>query len=292
VKPIGSTRELKPVEATKPGNPAIRTARILVMEEDDMLRDIVGEILLRLGYDVELARDGIEAINLYISAINSGKPFDAVILDLTVARGMGGKETVNRLLELDSQVKAIVSSGYFDDPEMIAFNKYGFAGALPKPYTIASLSDVLDEVLKSRKEFVERRKHKRFKVKSGAIVSIIREAIAKSEQTNDMSRGDNSQAATMDQCAQMGQIINISKSGLALRYIDSEEEPNEPFELDILFAQDSFYLRDVPAKTVWVFDAVSKFGRLKSKLCGMQFGQMHPIQKLLLESFLNKYTYT
>jgi len=148
VKKIGSIRELKPIELTKPGNPAIRTARVLVMEENDIVRDVTGEIMLRLGYDVELAKDGVEAINLYISAMDSGKPFDAVILDLTVYRGMGGKVTVSKLMEIDPQVKAIVSSGDSRYPEMIAFGQYGFSGALAKPYTIKELSSALDEVLK------------------------------------------------------------------------------------------------------------------------------------------------
>ncbi len=118
------------------------------MEENDIVRDVTGKIMLRLGYDVELARDSVEAINLYISAMDSGKPFDAVILNLTVYRGMGGIETVNRLLEIDPQVKAIVSSSYSSDPDMIAFGQYGFSGALAKPYTMQELSSALDEVLK------------------------------------------------------------------------------------------------------------------------------------------------
>ncbi len=133
---------------SKPGNPAIRRARVLVVEVDDMVRDVAGALLLRLGYDVELAKDGVDAINLYLSTIDSGKPFDAVILDLTVYRGMGGREIGNRLLELDPHVKTIASSCHSKDPDMIAFGQYGFAGALPKPYTMRDLNSTLDEVLK------------------------------------------------------------------------------------------------------------------------------------------------
>ncbi len=100
----------------------------------------------RLGYDPDFAKDGIEAIELYKAAIESGKPFDAVILDLTIKGWMGGKDTVQILLEMDPQVRAIVSSGYSNDPVMTDFKAYAFIGALPKPYTMKDLSDALNKV--------------------------------------------------------------------------------------------------------------------------------------------------
>ena len=143
-----------------------------------------------------------------------------------------------------------------------------------------------------KKEFIERRKHKRFKVKSGAVAAMIRISPAKPDQTKDMSMGENAFATTTPKYIQMGQIINISKGGLAFRYIDSEDESRESFELDILFAQNSFYFKNAPFKTVWVSGAVSNpsFSPLKTKQRGMQFGKMVPHQIPQLDYFLQKYT--
>ena len=139
-------RELKSIEILKPEKPAIRTGRILLMDDEKMIRNIAKQMPKRFGYEAELAKDGVEAIELYKKAMDSGKPFDAVILDLTIKGGMGGKETVKRLMEIDSQVRAIVSSGYSNDPVMTDFRRYGFIGALPKPYTMKDLSEALDKV--------------------------------------------------------------------------------------------------------------------------------------------------
>ena len=141
-------RELKPVEIHKTEKPTIRTGRILVMDDEELIRNLAKQILRRFGYDPELAKDGGEAIELYKRAMDSGRPYEVVILDLTVKEGMGGKETVKKLLEFDPQVKAIISSGYSTDPIMTAFRKYGFLGSLAKPYTMKDLSDALNKVTK------------------------------------------------------------------------------------------------------------------------------------------------
>lgn len=99
-----------------------------------------------------MARDGFEAIELYKRARESGQPFDAVILDLTIPGGMGGKETIQNLLEIDPQVKAIVSSGYSNDPVMADFRKYGFHDVVAKPYRVEELKKVLDKVVMGRKQ--------------------------------------------------------------------------------------------------------------------------------------------
>ncbi len=121
--------------------------RILVMDDEDIVRNIVGDILRHVGYAVEIARDGGEAIDLYREAWKSGTPFDAVILDLTVPGGMGGKETVRKLLEIDPGTRAIASSGYSNDPVMANFREYGFMNVIPKPYKTADLSRVVFDVL-------------------------------------------------------------------------------------------------------------------------------------------------
>jgi CheY-like chemotaxis protein len=141
-------RKIKPVEIPKPEKPAIHTGRILVMDDEEMIRRLSKQVLSRLGYEPELAKDGAEAIELYKESMDSGRPFDAVILDLTVKGGMGGKDTVKALLELNPQIKAIVSSGYSDDPVMTYFGSYGFTRALVKPYTKEDLNDVLNKVIK------------------------------------------------------------------------------------------------------------------------------------------------
>ena len=123
--------------------------KILVMDDEQMIRELAGEILWHLGYEVEFAGAGDEAVALYKAALKTARPFNAVILDLTVRGGMGGKEAIQRLIEIDPDVKGIVSSGYSDDPGMTDFRKYGFRGVAAKPYTLQELGENLSRVLKS-----------------------------------------------------------------------------------------------------------------------------------------------
>jgi len=116
---------------------------ILVMDDEEFIRTLISEMLNKLGYDTVLARDGAEAIRIFRHAMESDRPFDAVILDLTIPGGMGGQETVVRLAEIDEHVKAIVSSGYSNDPVMSNYTDFGFASAVRKPYMIKELSDTL-----------------------------------------------------------------------------------------------------------------------------------------------------
>ena len=122
------------------------------MDDEAPLRKMVGRMLGRLGYESEFAKDGSEAIRMVKDAKEAEKPYDAVILDLTIPGGMGGKEAINKLLEIDPEMKAIVSSGYSDDPVLANFQEYGFKGMMPKPFESRSLSKVLHEVLKGEKE--------------------------------------------------------------------------------------------------------------------------------------------
>ncbi len=122
--------------------------KILVMDDEAMVREVLGMMLLTLGYEVEFARDGVEASQMFSQAHGAAEPFAAVILDLTVPGGMGGKEAMERLVKIDPQVKAIVSSGYFADPIMADFQKYGFAGVIAKPYKVAELGKALNKALK------------------------------------------------------------------------------------------------------------------------------------------------
>mgnify|MGYP001578910595 FL=1 len=121
--------------------------KILVMDDDDIIRDVAGKMLTKLGYEVDFARDGSEAIELYKKSKNSGRPFDVVIIDLTIPGGMGGRETMQKLLEIDPHVKAIVSSGYSDDAVMSNYTNYNFKGVIAKPYRIEELSKTVRSVL-------------------------------------------------------------------------------------------------------------------------------------------------
>jgi signal transduction histidine kinase/CheY-like chemotaxis protein len=123
------------------------SGRILVMDDEEIIRDIARETLHHLGYEVDVCRDGVSALALYREALKSGKPYAAVIMDLTIQGGMGGKETMKALLELDPQVKGIVSSGYNNDPILAHFREYGFCGMVSKPYTVKELHDTLHQLL-------------------------------------------------------------------------------------------------------------------------------------------------
>jgi len=117
--------------------------RVLIMDDEEIVRDVASGMLEHIGYEVEVAKDGAEAIALYEQAQESQVPFDVVILDLTVPGGMGGKETIEKLIELDPQAKAIVSSGYSTDPVMSDFREYGFSSVVSKPYKIEELREAL-----------------------------------------------------------------------------------------------------------------------------------------------------
>jgi CheY-like chemotaxis protein len=117
------------------------------MDDEEGLRLLLKTLLTTLGYEVQTAQDGAEAIALFEDARISGRSFDAALLDLTVSGGMGGMEAVARLRELDPSVKLIVSSGYSDAAVMSNFRRYGFDDVLPKPWRIAEVSEVLRRVL-------------------------------------------------------------------------------------------------------------------------------------------------
>jgi PAS domain S-box-containing protein len=134
-------------ESATPGTTKSGSGKILIMDDEEMVRDVAGKVLTRLGYDVAYACDGAEAIAAYEQALAEGRPFDAVIMDLTIPGGMGGKDAVKRLREIDPALKAIVSSGYSNDPVMAHYAEYGFNGVVSKPYTIKQLSDTIQKVL-------------------------------------------------------------------------------------------------------------------------------------------------
>lgn len=121
--------------------------RIILLDDEETIRVSTGQILSYLGYDVKLVRDGREVIELYKTALKEGEPFDAVIMDLTIPGGMGGKETITKLLEIDPSVKAIVSSGYTNNAVISEYKKYGFYAAVEKPLKIGELSEILHNMI-------------------------------------------------------------------------------------------------------------------------------------------------
>jgi CheY-like chemotaxis protein len=118
------------------------------MDDEETVRRVAERMLNHIGIGrVCLATDGAEAIELYRDALAGGRPFDGVILDVTVPGGMGGKETMAKLLEIDPDVKAIVSSGYAADGTLADYSALGFKAMIAKPYTLKQLAEVISAIL-------------------------------------------------------------------------------------------------------------------------------------------------
>ena len=128
-----------------------RTGKILIIDDEEVVRDVAGRFVKHIGYQPELAGGGKEGIALYETALKKGCPYDAVILDLTMPGGMGGKEAAKQIHARDRGAKIVASSGYSNDPIMSNFKKFGFDGALAKPYQITELSEVLEKVIGGKK---------------------------------------------------------------------------------------------------------------------------------------------
>lgn len=126
---------------------------VLVMDDDEMILNLAGNMLHLLGYRVTTCVNGEEAVSQYETALGSGKPYDVVIMDLTVPGGMGGMEAARKILAYDPGARLIVSSGYSNDPIMAHYKEYGFRGAVAKPYRINELMEVLRMV---KSEFTSR----------------------------------------------------------------------------------------------------------------------------------------
>jgi PAS domain S-box-containing protein len=136
---------------SKDNAPVMGKGRVLVMDDEELIREVVSEILLNLGYTVEVCGDGAEAVEIYKNAMDSEDAFGAVIMDLTVPGGMGGREAIAQLLNIDREVRGIVSSGYNNDPILASYREYGFSGVATKPYNMRELSEVLNTVMQPRK---------------------------------------------------------------------------------------------------------------------------------------------
>jgi len=129
-----------------PPAPFLGKGKILFMDDEEAVRFLAGRTLRRMGFEVEFAKDGLQAISLYEAALAAGERFSAVVMDLTIPGGMGGREAVLRLRELDPELKAFVSSGYSDDPVMANPLSYGFCGVIPKPFLYEEMVAALQQV--------------------------------------------------------------------------------------------------------------------------------------------------
>jgi two-component system cell cycle sensor histidine kinase/response regulator CckA len=125
----------------------MRNGKILVMDDNADIRYIFTKMLNSIEYEVEVAGDGSEAIALFKNAIEVEKPFDAVIMDLKVAYGMGGDEAIKRMLEIDEKAKIILCSGSISDQIMIDYRMYGINAVLCKPFKKDDLKEVLKKVI-------------------------------------------------------------------------------------------------------------------------------------------------
>jgi CheY-like chemotaxis protein len=144
---LPATQKELSLESAEKETSYLAKGKILVMDDEAAVRDVLGVMLKKSGYEVEFACSGEEAIEMYRKALAGSNPFDAVIMDLTIPGGMGGKEAIRILREMDPLVRSIVSSGYSNDPVMANFSEYGFSGVISKPYRMTELGEKLRIVL-------------------------------------------------------------------------------------------------------------------------------------------------
>ncbi len=144
----------KEVAFVRPTTQVIKKGKgkILVLDDEEVICMLVTHALTPLGYQVSTALEGLSAIKLYQEAMEAGQPFDALISDLTIPGGMGGQDTIKRLLEINPNIKAIVSSGYANDPIMSRYKDYGFCACISKPYELSDLGALVHEVVNSKTE--------------------------------------------------------------------------------------------------------------------------------------------
>jgi DNA-binding NtrC family response regulator len=122
------------------------------MDDEAQICIVLGALLKRLHHEVELVSDGEMAVAAYRRALDEGRPFDAVLLDLTVKDGMGGRETLAALRKLDPGVTAIVMSGYADNRVLLEHALHGFKGALAKPFQVEELRELLAQIMDGENE--------------------------------------------------------------------------------------------------------------------------------------------
>jgi len=145
---LPAAKQVSPPIEEQLGLPEIESnnGRVLLMDDDPAIRELTSIMLVRFGYEVAVSRDGQEALKIYSDAQDAGNPFNAVVMDLTVPEGLGGKWAVQEILKNDSDARVIVCSGYSNDPVMANFNAYGFRARIHKPFTGDDLHRVIAQV--------------------------------------------------------------------------------------------------------------------------------------------------
>ncbi|OGV31264.1 MAG: hypothetical protein A2020_01420 [Lentisphaerae bacterium GWF2_45_14] len=143
--PASNEKELLPSEAEQTEYKG--GGKVLVMDDQESIRSLLGKMLSAMNCKCEFAENGREAIEIYSGEIKDGHKFDIVIMDLTVPGGMGGKDTMDHLLKIDPQLKAVIASGYSNDPVMTNFKEYGFSAKLDKPFRLNDLRKILSDLM-------------------------------------------------------------------------------------------------------------------------------------------------
>jgi PAS domain S-box-containing protein len=143
-----STRQQKKTMSEEGIKMAGHKAKIMIMDDEKLIRDVTSAMLNLLGHEVIPAKDGKEAIELYRQHSDAGEPIDIIIMDLTIPGGMGGKEAAGEILAINPEAKVIVSSGYSHDPVMAHYQDHGFIAALVKPFQLQDFTDALNQALK------------------------------------------------------------------------------------------------------------------------------------------------
>jgi len=144
-----STSEIPILPDQKAVETVQRHGKIMVMDDDEMIRTMTGAMLARMGFESEFAVNGEEAVKLYKKNLSTGDQFDLIIMDLTIPGGMGGEDTVKEILALNPKVKVLVASGYSYDPIMANYADFGFCGAIVKPYQMQDLNSAIQAILGS-----------------------------------------------------------------------------------------------------------------------------------------------
>jgi two-component system cell cycle sensor histidine kinase/response regulator CckA len=144
--PVSLRREAEP-HTESVGRGTAGRGRILVMDDEASIRTVAANMLTFLGHHAEVVSNGSAAVERYKHELQEGRPYDAVILDLMVPGGMGGKEAIERLTKIDPDVNAIMASGYTQDPVMTGFKDYGLKAVISKPFTLEELSQAIDSVM-------------------------------------------------------------------------------------------------------------------------------------------------
>jgi len=143
--PVSNGEEARPSTSGQPS----KRGRILLMDDDQSIRKLMGFVIQGFGHEVVTVGDGKKAVEEFASARKNGSPYDAVILDVSVPNGMGGEEAARSILSIDPAARIIISSGYSDDPLLTHFGQYGFSGAVKKPYNSEELSQTLTHVIEN-----------------------------------------------------------------------------------------------------------------------------------------------